>query len=549
MALVAREIHSEERSPIVSEKLLIVGWDGATWDYVDPLLAQGDLPNLAALLGRGVRATLRSTIPPYTNIAWPSMVTGLSPAQTGIYDAVRTSPGSYDRIPTNLNGFRGAPIWNWANRFGRRAGVLNVPMTYPASPLEGYMISGFDSPNSASDIAYPESILDKWSELGHAYKALNQERTLMDHQNPHQQRMALKEFAARWVQLTVEQGDFVAWLWKAQPVDMMFVVFSGTDSINHRTQDFESIRQVYKAADSALGRMLDAIDDDTFICLVSDHGSTPARSYMSLNRLLHDTGWLHFRPELSERSWRRLPAPLNRAILPLWRKLPDTVRRALSWPLLRIDGRLAASPENTDWTKTEVYAHSGLGPLYINVEGREPEGCVPPGDYEMLREAVIRELSETRTPDGHKLFEHVWRTEEIHTRAKAEDHPPDLILVPADWRNHMIIGYPSDPVLRAIPSATEYGTHTPDGVFVLAGPVIRTGRQLETVKIVDVMPTLLTAWGLPVPEEADGRVVSEAFTTPATTQHAPSGEQQPQPAAVEGTDDILDRLRALGYLE
>jgi len=549
VALVARKIHREERSVIVNEKLLIVGWDGATWDYINPLLAQGDLPNLAALLGRGVRVTLRSTIPPYTNIAWPSMVTGLSPAQTGIYDAVRTSPGSYDRIPTNLGGFRGVPIWNWANRFGRRAGVLNVPMTYPASPLEGYLVSGFDSPNSASDIAYPEAILGMWSELGHTYKALNQERTLMDHQNPHQQRIALKEFTARWVQLTVEQGDFVAWLWKALPVDMMFVVFSGTDSINHRTHNFEAIRDVYRAADLALGHILNAVGDEALVCLVSDHGSTPARNYVSLYRLLHNDGWLYFRPELSERSWRRLPAPLNRAIFPLWRKLPSAVRRALSWPFLRIDSRLAASPENIDWAKTKVYARAGLGPLYINMEGREPEGCVSPGEYESLKKTVIRDLSEIRTPDGRKLFEHVWRTEEVHPRARTEDHPPDLILEPVDWHNHMITGYPSDPVLRAIPSTTEYGTHTPDGVFVLAGSGIKAGKHLETMQIVDVMPTLLAAWGLPVPEEADGRVVSEAFRTPPTTQYTPSGERGPQPAAVDGTDDILDRLRALGYLE
>lgn len=149
------------------QKLIVIGWDGATWDYIDPMLEAGELPNLAGLLQRGVRATLRSTIPPYTNVAWPSLTTGLSPEKTGIFDGARTRAGSYDRIPTNLVGHHGTPIWDWLNRFGQRTGVLNVPMTYPATPLDGYLVSGFDSPKEASDVATPPTLLKRWAQAGH----------------------------------------------------------------------------------------------------------------------------------------------------------------------------------------------------------------------------------------------------------------------------------------------------------------------------------------------------------------------------------------------
>ncbi|RME45635.1 MAG: hypothetical protein D6791_10265, partial [Chloroflexi bacterium] len=356
------------------EHVLIIGWDGATWAYIEPLLERGELPNLATLLARGARAVLRSTIPPYTNVAWPSLVTGLGPAKTGVFDGARARPGSYEAVPTNLTGYRGIPIWRWVNGFGLRAGVLNVPMTYPAVPLDGYLVAGFDSPRGSAEAAYPRDLLRQWAEQGHPYRVLEEEIALMDRQNPHQPRGNLADFVARWVTLTREQGELVAWLWRAWSVDLMFVVFSGTDSINHRTRDFEQIARVYRAADEALGRILEAVDDRTLVCLVSDHGSTPAHRYIALYRALYDGGWLRFRPQVAERFWRRLPGPLGRGLPRLWRQLPVRVRQSFSWPLLRWDPRLAVANDNIDWEHTQVYARSGMGPLYMNLRGRQPQG-------------------------------------------------------------------------------------------------------------------------------------------------------------------------------
>jgi len=534
---------------IVIERMLIVGWDGATWAYISPLLAQGKLPNLAALLSRGIRATLRSTIPPYTNIAWPSLVTGRWPAKTGIFDSTRARPGSYEAIPTNLTGYRGVPLWHWLNRFGLRVGVLNVPMTYPATALDGYLISGFDSPRDSPEVAYPRHLLRRWAEQGHPYRILGEETELIARQNPHRPRGDLESFVTGWVRLTEEQGDLVAWLWRAWPVDAMFVVFSATDSINHRTRDMEQIARVYRAADQALGQVLEAIDDRALVCLLSDHGSTSAHHYLALYRALHDGGWICFRPQVAEHFWRRLPGLPGRGTLGLWQRLPGRARRALSWPLLRWDSRLAVAYGNLDWSRTRVYARSGMGPLYINLEGRQPRGCVSPNEYEALREEVIRFFLQLRDPEGRHLFRQVWRAEELYSGANSADDPPDLVLEPADWSNHLITGYPSDPLLRPIPPEREYGTHTPDGILVLAGPGVRSGAELGAVQIVDIVPTLLAAWGLPVPEEADGRVLVEAFLHPPEERRLASGEAEGKSWSEEGSQEVLDRLQALGYLD
>jgi predicted AlkP superfamily phosphohydrolase/phosphomutase len=112
------------------DKILLIGWYGASWNYIEPLLEEGNLPNIKSLLDIGTRSVLRSTIPPYTNIAWPSLVTGRRPDKTGVFDGTKSIINSYQSIPTNLVGFRGIPIWKWLNNYGLRSGVLNVPMTY-----------------------------------------------------------------------------------------------------------------------------------------------------------------------------------------------------------------------------------------------------------------------------------------------------------------------------------------------------------------------------------------------------------------------------------
>jgi predicted AlkP superfamily phosphohydrolase/phosphomutase len=78
-------------------RVLIIGWDGADWRILDPLLERGALPNLRSLLDRGGRAVLRSTIPTHSWAAWPSFLTGVDPVDHGVYDIleIRRAPGEF----------------------------------------------------------------------------------------------------------------------------------------------------------------------------------------------------------------------------------------------------------------------------------------------------------------------------------------------------------------------------------------------------------------------------------------------------------------------
>ena len=75
-------------------RVLIIGWDGADWRILDPMLERGELPNLGALVDRGGRGVLKSPLPTHSWSAWPSFMTGVDPADHGVYDILESRGGS-----------------------------------------------------------------------------------------------------------------------------------------------------------------------------------------------------------------------------------------------------------------------------------------------------------------------------------------------------------------------------------------------------------------------------------------------------------------------
>ena len=79
----------------------MVGWDGADWDILDPLLAAGELPHLARLIERGRRGVSRSCTPSHSWAAWPTFLTGRDPAGHGVFDILEHQPGASRRMPVS----------------------------------------------------------------------------------------------------------------------------------------------------------------------------------------------------------------------------------------------------------------------------------------------------------------------------------------------------------------------------------------------------------------------------------------------------------------
>src|SRR5919106_4072222 len=122
-------------------RVALIGLDGATFRVLDPVMASGAMPTLAAMRSTGVHATLRSTVPTYTPPAWVSMATGVNPGRHGILGFLATTPQQLPRI-AHSRMIDSPPLWSYLDAQGVTSGIFHVPMSYPPVPVRGFMVAG-----------------------------------------------------------------------------------------------------------------------------------------------------------------------------------------------------------------------------------------------------------------------------------------------------------------------------------------------------------------------------------------------------------------------
>jgi len=142
-------------------KVIVVGLDGLEPGIVEPMLAAGELPNLARLRERGGYGRVATTSPAQTPVAWSTFATGTNPGGHGIFDFLRRDPKTYlpdlalNRYeqknaftpPRAVNLRRGVPLWELLSAAGIPSEVIRCPCTYPPDPVKGRMLSGMGVPD------------------------------------------------------------------------------------------------------------------------------------------------------------------------------------------------------------------------------------------------------------------------------------------------------------------------------------------------------------------------------------------------------------------
>jgi predicted AlkP superfamily phosphohydrolase/phosphomutase len=570
-------------------KILIIGLDGATFDLIKPWAAEGKLPTFERLLQQGVHGELTSTIPPVTAPAWTSFMTGKNPGKHGLYHFIEPRPGSYEMRYTNARSRLAKTIWQILNESGISVGVLNVPMTYPPDRLNGYMISGMDSPEDSTAITNPPEL---YQELQERFGKVSPQIRYLGYLKTDQRRegvlKGLEEMDAHYLQLT----DY---LLNKYPVDVAMVVFTSVDTVQHFFWQYmdrthpqhdavgaakygEAILRVYQRVDEIIAKLIGSLPEDTAVLLMSDHGFHPTSArVVHINRYLFDLGLLRLHD--SSQQWYHpqtlIQATIKRVDTVLRRTLTPHQKAKVSrmFPGLRnMWESHYAGLSNIDWAQTKAYCYEILtfpSCVWINVKGLRPQGIVDPGaEYEQLMRFITDKLYALKDPmTGQQLISQVYRKQEIY-HGPYLDQAPDLTL--AWWDGVTLLGKPSftqdghEPVVsftggRPISAGEWGGTHALHGILVFRGKPFHKGKKLEQVEIVDLAPTLLHILGLPIREDMDGRVLHEAFKAEFAAAHGiatrirgdSDDEASPQERTYSDAEAVKveARLRGLGYIE
>jgi predicted AlkP superfamily phosphohydrolase/phosphomutase len=167
-------------------------------------------------------------------------------------------------------------------------------------------------------------------------------------------------------------------------------------------------------------------------------------------------------------------------------------------------GPTRLTPDMIDWSRTVAWGEGGYYcRLFLNVEGREPEGVVPEADYEVLREELKRKLEALGDDEGRPIGTVAHRPEELY--AEARGVAPDLLVYFGGlyWRSVGQVGTGAVHVFEN-DTGPDDANHAHEGLYVLAADGVAAGRAAER-EIRDVAPTLLELLGEQVPADMEGR--------------------------------------------
>jgi len=497
-------------------------------------------------------------------------MTGKNPGKHGIFEFVRRDQGTQRELAVNASFREGRAIWDQLSDAGRRVIVHNFPCTYPPNPLNGLMIADFMTPRGRRDFTYPAALLAELEDRFGPYRlhlsqtyAGGKAQGVLDELNDE------LEYKARVSEYLMSEHEW----------DAFFQYFWGTDRIQHelwhifdeshprhdRTEARryqEKVFAYFHRVDEIVGRLIEMAGRDAMVWVASDHGFGPAHKYCSFNLWLLEEGFLQLKRDARTR--------LKRAMFKLGITPENAFKLIKRLPLGRLRPARGASNEagtsrllstfflsfdDVDWSRTLAFSKGNYGQIYVNLKGREPRGAVEEKDYDSVCHRIVERLSALRDPQtGEAWAGEVFRREEVYDGPRVAD-APDIAFLPRDMR-YLPLGNADFTSNKFMVEAFGIsGCHRMHGVMIGNANGVKAGTQLEAARIYDVAPTLLYLMGEPVPNDMDGRVltevISEAHLSANPIRYSRADETAP-PDAIEYSDaenaEIIESLKHLGYI-
>ncbi|SNZ06763.1 Predicted phosphohydrolase or phosphomutase, AlkP superfamily [Natronoarchaeum philippinense] len=523
----------------------VVGLDGADWSLLRPWIEEGRLPAFARVVEEGVSGDLESTLPPVTFPAWKCYSTGKTPGKLGVYEWFAYDRATNEIGANDASDFRSLEYWDVLADEGRRAGVVNMPTTHPASARQRDGADGGESEDDgevflvAGSPASERKELTKPTELkAELLDAVPEYRVkpdlVLDEATP-------GELVAEATALFEQRFDAATWLADEKDCEVVHTTLFATDTLQHRLWDRpEKLRDAYERIDELLGDLLDR-DDAEAVVLMSDHGFQKIDEIFLVNQWLLDRGDLAIEASetrdvlsnvgLTEERLKRVVDRLG--LVNLAQSLvPESVQRLFPSE----SGRVAIQDADIDWDRTKAVS-LGRGPIYLN---RDAFGSDDEADR--YAEEIAADLEALETPAGEPVAAAVHDPTDVYTGEMPDG--PDLLVEygPGVDAPEAIGG-------DVFGETTEWlATHRRSGVFAAWGEEIAEGDA--DLQLYDLAPTLLHYLDTPVPEDADGDVRVDVLTGGPAERDVLDGPPSSVDEGGRGAGrEVEETLRELGYME
>ena len=459
------------------KKVIVIGLDGVPSNLLFQELSES-LPNIRKMMGNGLYATLRSCDPPITIPAWMVMMTSKTPGELGVYGWRHRTGYSYNEAwIANSLSIKEPKVWDLLAKEGKRACLIGIPPSYPPTSVKGNLITCNLTPKNSKNFTYPPELADEIEGLvGDSYM-FDVRRT--DDRD---------EFRKKLYEMTDARFKVIKHLLGKEQWDYFMVVEIGFDRLHHMFWKYydklhpkyppnnkyeQVIPDYYRYFDGIIGEILSLADDDTYVVLVSDHGTGGMKGAFCVNEWLINEGYL------------------------VLKKYPNDITE-----LDRCE---------IDWDKTTAWGWGGYyARIFLNMKGRESNGIVPESEYDKVRDELKARILTIAGPHGEKLDNCVFHPERLY--GDCNGSKPDLLVYFDNlfWRSAGTIGHKAL-YLSENDTGPDDSVHLMDGIFVIynkRGKNDHDGR-LDTLSIYDVAPTILDIMGIQPPYDFSGKVSKE----------------------------------------
>jgi len=373
----------------------------------------------------------------------------------------------------NSTAVKAKTVWDYLGEQGKQSILVGVPPSYPPKPVKGELISCFITPSSEKSYTYPEELKAEIEKQFGPFLFDVVFRT-EDRSEVLKEIYRMTEYHFKVADYLLDRQDWsLFWLVEIGVDRMHHAFWKFMDKNHHLYQpgnSFESaIYDYYQFLDEKIGQLLKKIDQNTAVLVVSDHGAKGMKGAFCVNDWLIEQGDL---------------------------VISEPPVRGQSVDNLKID-----------WKRTRAWGWGGYyARIFLNVEGREPQGIIKPDDYETVRDELASRLKAIRGPRGEE-----WQTVVIKPQ---EHYPvvngdyPDLMVYFDDlyWRSAGTLGYGSL-YLEENDTGPDDAVHDYDGIYILYNPD-QPGGGKKKASIIDIAPTVLKLLGGPAVPDLKGQVIS-----------------------------------------